>query len=160
MLTSIFQQALIVPTDAGRKFWVADGVHTLIVEGDATDGRYALVELNVTPGTGTPMHIHLAEDEMFYVLEGEVSFWAEGEKTVATPGTFVHIPQGTVHGWRNEGSTDARFLNSVTPAGFEQFFAAIGTPISPAHPTPPPVGPEFGEKIARLAPTYHMQIVG
>ena len=159
MLTSIFRQAIVVPTNEGRKLWVGDGVYTLIAEGDATDGQYALVELSVTPGTGTPLHIHHAEDEMFYILEGEVSFWADGEKTVATPGAFVHIPKGLVHGWRNDHTTQALFLNYVTPAGFEQFFAAIGTPMSEGQLTPPPMEPDFGAKVARLAPLYNMEVV-
>ncbi len=129
------------------------------MDGNETNGRFALVDLQVAPDDGTPPHIHHAEDEMFYVLEGELSVWADGKKTVATPGAFVYIPMGVVHAFRNETQSSVRFLCGITPAGFEQFFVAIGMPVSAETPTPPPVGPEFGELIVRLAPEYHMEIV-
>ena len=159
MLTSVFSEATVVAAGEGRKLWVGSGLYTLLVEGDDTNGRYALVDLRVEPGDGTPPHIHHAEDEMFYILEGELALWADGNKTVAGPGAFVYVPMGVVHAFKNESGSAVRFLCGMTPAGFEQFFVAIGTPVSAETPAPPPVGPEFGEKIVRLAPEFHMEIV-
>ena len=160
MLTSVFSNPVVVTAGAGRELWVGDSKYILIVEGDATNGQFALCDLNVTPGTGTPLHIHHTEDEMFYVLDGELSITADGHKSLARPGTFAYVPRGTVHRWQNESAGMVRFLCGVTPAGFEQFFVAIGTPVDSANPTPPAVGPEFYENIARLAPEFNMEVVG
>ena len=86
-----------------------------------TAGAYSMIEANVTGG-GPPQHIHKAEEEAFYVLEGEVNIKI-GEQTIrGTVGTFVVIPRGTVHTFWNAGPTPSKLLVIFSPPGFEQFF--------------------------------------
>ncbi len=49
-------------------------------------GQYALWEAIVPPGGGPPPHTHSREEEGFYVLEGEITFYVEGQPFVATAG--------------------------------------------------------------------------
>ena len=84
---------------------------------------------------------------------------AAGPETVAGPGSFVYIPRGMVHGWWNRSDAEVQMLSAVTPAGFEQFFVAIGTPADAAHPTPPPVDPAAVAKIGQMAPHYNMEVI-
>lgn len=159
MLQSMFRTAVVLDADQGRKLWVMGYPYVIKVSGDETDGQFALVDITAGPNSGTPLHIHHAEDEMFYILRGAMTFHADGEETVAGPGSFVYIPRGMVHGWWNRSDAEVQMLSAVTPAGFEQFFVAIGTPADAAHPTPPPVDPAAVAKIGQMAPHYNMEVI-
>ena len=99
--------------------------HLLKAAKEDTGGAYSLIEVNVTGG-GPPQHIHKAEEEAFYVLEGEVNIKI-GDRTIrGTVGSFVLIPRGTVHTFWNVGSTPAKLLVIFSPPGFEQFFFEVG----------------------------------
>ena len=68
---------------------------------------------------GPPTHRHAAEDDSFYVLEGELTLVLDNEEIVAGPGTFVLVPPGVRHTFANRADTVLRFLNLHAPAGFD-----------------------------------------
>jgi mannose-6-phosphate isomerase-like protein (cupin superfamily) len=68
---------------------------------------------------GPPAHHHAAEDDAFYMLEGELVFTADGEELVAGPGTFVLVPPRVEHTFENRSDGVARFVNVHAPAGFD-----------------------------------------
>ena len=77
---------------------------------------------SISKATARPKHIHLAEDESFYIMEGEAKFLV-GEKTfVAKAGAFVLVPKGTPHTFIRVEQKPAKFLVVYSPAGFEKFF--------------------------------------
>jgi quercetin dioxygenase-like cupin family protein len=128
-----------------RELWVL-GMHVkLLLTAEETNGRFSVAELSPDPGVFVPNHRHLAEDEMFYVTDGTVWFEVGGESITATAGTFVYIPRGTMHGFRNIGSRRARMLNVHTPGGFDKFFEASGTPCEDIDAGPPNVAPNFAK---------------
>jgi hypothetical protein len=86
-----------------------------------------------------------------------VTIVAGGETVRAGPGTVVHIPRGTLHHFTNERGSPAKLLAVYAPAGFEDYFAAAGTPTS-RDPTPPPVTPETLHRLRAAAPQYHLEI--
>ena len=62
-----------------------------------------------------PPHTHAAHTDLFHVLDGELEFRL-GSGTVRVPaGTCVAAPRLLVHGFRNPGDEDARFLNLHAP---------------------------------------------
>ena len=69
--------------------------------------------------SGPPIHAHAAEDDSFYILEGELTFTVEGNEVVAGPGTFVLVPPGVEHTFRNDGDAPVRMVNVHAPAGFD-----------------------------------------
>jgi len=71
-------------------------------------------------------YAHAAEDEAFFLLDGELEF-LDGDRTfIAGPGSFVFIPRTRRHRFKNLGATDARALFLFTPAGPEDFFIEGG----------------------------------
>ncbi|KGN34291.1 cupin [Knoellia sinensis KCTC 19936] len=74
------------------------------------------------PGQGVDSHVHDAEDDSFYVLDGTltVTLGEERRQHRAGPGTFVLVPCGTAHEIRNEGTADVRMLNVHSPGGFDR----------------------------------------
>ena len=67
----------------GRTIAVVGDVYRFLATGEDTDGKYALWEAIVPPGSGTPPHVHSREEEDFYILEGEITFQI-GEERVAS----------------------------------------------------------------------------
>ena len=70
-------------------------------------------------------HVHAEEDDAFYILEGEMTFLFGDEEAAAPPGTFVLVPPGVAHGFRNDGDMPVRMSTSTRPAGFDR---RIGLP--------------------------------
>jgi mannose-6-phosphate isomerase-like protein (cupin superfamily) len=82
--------------------------------------RFNFALITIEPHrSGPPAHAHEAEDDSFYILEGELTFLVEGEGVVAGPGTFVLVPPGVVHTFANHGNAAVRMLNMHAPAGFD-----------------------------------------
>jgi mannose-6-phosphate isomerase-like protein (cupin superfamily) len=77
------------------------------------------------PKGGPPLHVHEREDELFYVVEGHYLFQCGDQSVQVSQGGLVYLPKGIPHGFRNIGSTPGVLLNTITPGGFEQFFAEI-----------------------------------
>jgi mannose-6-phosphate isomerase-like protein (cupin superfamily) len=68
---------------------------------------------------GPETHTHDAEDDAFYMLEGELTFVVDGEELVAGARTFVLVPPGVPHTFANRRDEIARFVNVHAPAGFD-----------------------------------------
>jgi len=84
--------------------------------------RFTLGIIEIAPGRELEAHAHGDEDDAFYILEGEMTFFFgdEDEEAVAPPGTFVLAPPGVRHGFRNPGPGPVRMLNVHAPAGFDR----------------------------------------
>jgi mannose-6-phosphate isomerase-like protein (cupin superfamily) len=82
--------------------------------------RFTFGIIEIVAGRELEAHTHAGEDDAFYVLDGEMTFVFGGETAVAGPGTFVLVPPGVEHGFRNEGDVPVRMLNIHAPAGFDR----------------------------------------
>ena len=90
-----------------------------------TDGAFALMEEVVPEGVGPPLHIHLAEIEVFTVLSGRVRFHCNGHDVVAEAGSTIMIPPGSKHAFRGAGPGESRILVMLSPGKGEGFFRAV-----------------------------------
>ena len=80
--------------------------------------NFAIIEIQA--GRELEAHTHEEEDDSFYIVEGEMTFVFDGEESVAPPGTFVLVPPGVEHGFRNDGDVPVKMLNIHAPAGFDR----------------------------------------
>lgn len=151
------QGATLVPPGGGKKLWVTDELMTFKASGKDTGGAYALTDSMVPPEGGPPPHVHTREDEAFWVLEGELEVSVGGDRFRAGAGSFVHLPRGVIHSYRNVGTGPARFLTLMVPAGLEKFFEEVGKPGTDVS-SPPPVGEEDIDRLLALAPKYGVEI--
>lgn len=94
------------------------------VHGTQVNGRYAIMENIAAPGTATPMHFH-AEDEIFHILEGTVTFSIDSEVFNASVGSIVVIPSGAHHAWRNRSNSPIRMLTFFSPGGVEELYPKL-----------------------------------
>lgn len=137
-------------------FWMAGDLNIIKIRGEQTNGAFTLFDTFVVPEGGPPPHIHLVEDEWFYVLEGEITFRLGDEWIPATPGTPILVPKGTVHNFKNTGTSIAHMMTLFTPAGIEGLFAEVGTLATSGDLVAPPVTQEFVDRITAAAPKYNL----
>jgi quercetin dioxygenase-like cupin family protein len=142
----------------GRTVAVVGDAYRFLATGAETDGKYALFEAFVAPGGGPPLHVHSREEEGFYVLEGEIVFTINGERVVASAGTFANVPVGTLHSFKNESAAPARMLISVAPAGLEQMFFEVGVPLAEGATTTLPPSKQEIDKLLAIAPRYGIEV--
>jgi len=95
------------------------------VAGTDSNNEMAFFHLVAPPMSGPPLHLQTREDELFYVLEGELVFQIGERRNVAQTGTTVFVPRGTVHTYQNFGECSARLLIVVSPAGLDRFFQEL-----------------------------------
>ena len=98
------------------------GPLTIKANAENTGGTLFLFENTVGPKDGPPLHVHAREAEMWYILDGDFRFKADGEIFHAPAGSYVFIPRGTPHCFQNIGDSPARIMVLFAPAGMERFF--------------------------------------
>ena len=112
-----------------------DCLFSVLAGSEQTDGRFGLMEMVAPKGREPSRHLHYTDDEGFYVLEGELTFYV-GEKTYAAgPGTFVYLPHGVPHSYTFR-TDSVRMLSIVAPGGLERHFRDPRFS-APAEGTPP-----------------------
>ena len=85
----------------------------------------ALVKVEMNPGAGHAFHKHPAQEEIVYVLEGEVEQWLETEKKVLKPGDAVFIEKGVVHASYNITESPAKVLAIIGPCVGEKGYEVV-----------------------------------
>ncbi len=113
-------EPVVIPPGEGH---VVGNVEFLARSADTPRFNFAIIEIAV--GRELESHVHEGEDDAFYILEGEMIFALGDDEAIAGPGTFVLVPPGVEHGFRNDGEIPVRMLNIHAPAGFDR---RIGLP--------------------------------
>jgi quercetin dioxygenase-like cupin family protein len=124
--------------EEGEAFWLLGMLETIKISGDDTAGQYGLIEIVVPMGVGSPWHTHPEEDEWFYVLEGEVTFYVGDARLDLSAGSFAFGPKGVPHTFVGASPDAARALVGFQPLQFEGFLREVGRP-APERVVPPPL---------------------
>jgi quercetin dioxygenase-like cupin family protein len=132
----------------GEHLWFLGTLATIKVAGEATDGRFSLIEFLFPRYASPPLHTH-PQDESYFVLEGNLTVTAGERRFELDPGAAAVVPMRVAHTFRVD-SESARVLVLSTPAGIEAFVRdgsvpANATTLPPAG-TPQPT-PEEIERI-------------
>ena len=93
----------------------------IAVGGPESGGDYAVVRYHVKPGDEPPLHTHSREDEMVFVVDGEITAFVGDTQVDVGPGAFAALPRGVRHTIRVKGDS-ATLLLTLVPAGLERFF--------------------------------------
>ena len=148
----------IVPPGEGTPVWYRGTLMTVKAGADTTGGALTVIEHALPAGFAAPPHVHHAEDEPWYVLEGRVRFFCQGQAFDAESGAFVFLPRNIAHSFRVDESAAARMLLIGVPAGIERYFAEAGEPAL-ERKLPPPAGPP-DDRLRTLARKYGVEILG
>ncbi|HEY4459381.1 MAG TPA: cupin domain-containing protein [Pseudonocardiaceae bacterium] len=112
---------VVTSAEHGVRFELPFLSGSILQGGAETGGRFAMLEMRLQPGRGPDPHVHIAEDEYFYVLDGEYRFRYADETIEAGPGQLIKVEQGVPHGMVT-GETGGRHLTIFVPAGPEGWF--------------------------------------
>ncbi len=97
------------------------------VTADTSDGRYTVTEQVAPRGFSPPLHFHLHEDGLMYVLEGSITVVVGSDRRTVDAGQAVFLPRGVGHSFRVD-SERVRLLEIVSPGGIERFYRSWGEP--------------------------------
>ena len=112
------------------RFWRALGTRR-VLRGSETGGAFGLVEHDLPPHQlGSPIHTHENEDEYSYVLSGTLTAQVGDGIVEAGPGDTLIKPRGIPHAFWNAGDEPVRFLELISPAGFEEYFFDLAGPLN------------------------------
>ena len=113
MLDITVRPATVIPPGGGE---VLDALGApMIVKADGGTPGPFFAEHPVPPGYAVPPHVHAVDDELFYILEGELTLLTDGGEVKAGPGATVLLPRGGRHGFRNDTAGTVRMLVVCTP---------------------------------------------
>jgi quercetin dioxygenase-like cupin family protein len=148
-----------VPSGEGiDNVWWKDGRIAIKAGSVETGGAFAQIETDDPRGSGPPRHLHHNEDEMFYILEGEVTALVGEQRIDLGAGDYLFAPRGIAHSYVIR-SERARMLVTLSPAGPEEMFVSLGVPVTGAEPPTDTVMPPL-EEMARLFARYDYEILG
>jgi quercetin dioxygenase-like cupin family protein len=134
-------QLKVVRPGEGRAGGLAPGVGVVFkIDADDTGGALSIVEHPFVVGALVPPHVHTREDEYSIVLEGEIGFRSNDKEVVLGPGGYIIKPRGELHAMWNAGSTRARMIEVISPAGFENFFREFVDMSDAGPPDPTAIG--------------------
>ena len=105
-------------------YWSQGILWRILATSEQTGGSYSLMEELCPKDAGPPPHLH-EQDEVIYVVEGELTMIAGAERINAKAGALAYIPARCVHSFRVD-SSEARLLNFYLPGGFERVITELG----------------------------------
>jgi len=148
----------LLRAEEGESLWFLDNLVTLKATGAVTDGGLTVAHFVNPPGFAPPLHRHLREVEMFYILSGTVEFHCQGVVLTAGAHDFITLPKQVPHTFLVGPDEPLHALQLTTPAGFEDFAAAVGSPAL-EHRLPDP-GPLDPAALGHAAALHHIEILG
>lgn len=133
--------------------------------GQDTGGALSIVEHPFPVGALVPPHTHTREDEYSIVTEGQIGFRSGEREVVLGPGGYITKPRGELHTMWNAGTSPARMIEVISPAGFELFFRELADMMAAGPPQLPDImaladryGLQFGQPgwLPDLISRYHL----
>jgi mannose-6-phosphate isomerase-like protein (cupin superfamily) len=125
------------PTAERAPFWFLGGQARVLLPGTATDHALSLMEFTDPAGHAPPHHVHENEEEVWFVLEGEVTFFVGDRRHDLVPGQVAYGPRGVPHSYLVRSREGARLAVAFSPAFIEEYFTANGIPVAEAGEVPP-----------------------
>ena len=144
-------QPIILPPGEGRAIDLGNFQMSVKASAVDTGDAFTLLEADEPPGFGPPMHIHHDCAEAFYVVGGEYIIFVRDEQFACPAGSFVFIPAGVPHGFR-EGTEPSRKLNIYVPAAMVGYFDELSAALSQANVDP--------AVLTAIADRYSMEVIG
>ncbi|XEC96617.1 cupin domain-containing protein [Paenibacillus tarimensis] len=119
-------EIIFISPGLGRKYNIGPMSSVFLADGTETNNRYSVSEWWLDAQSDGPgPHSHEENEELFYVLEGVMTFLVGEEIIDAPKGTFIRIPARTIHDFMNKSQERSGILNIFIPGGFEEMMPKI-----------------------------------
>jgi quercetin dioxygenase-like cupin family protein len=150
-----FPKPITLATQGGRALWYLGALITFKALTTETNEQYWALEGLADKHMAVPLHAHSQEDEIWYVLEGEIAFILRDETRIGGPGAFVYIPRHVPHTFQVKSET-ARWFGIGLSGHLDQWFFETGEPAKALTLPPAPTAPQMKKLSARLLPAYKL----
>src|SRR6202142_547192 len=137
-MLAVNQAHLAVVEPHGPDAPLIPGVTATTRLSSAETGSVSIVEHLISPGALVPPHRHTREEEVSYVVSGEIGSRSNGKEVTLAAGGYIVKPRGELHTMWNAGSTPARMIEIISPAGFEKYFFELAEAVAAAGRVPDP----------------------
>ncbi|GAB4580715.1 MAG: hypothetical protein Fur0022_34570 [Anaerolineales bacterium] len=146
-------EPITLPARDGRALWHLGALMTFKALTNETNGQFWALEGYADKHMAVPLHSHSHEDEIWYVVEGEIAFFLGDEMRIGGPGAFVYIPRHVPHTFQVRSET-ARWFGIGLSGQLDQWFFETGEPAKaltlPPAPAAPPDEKAIGAIVASL----------
>jgi quercetin dioxygenase-like cupin family protein len=144
----------VVRRDGGRTVYYAGNLMQWKLEPDRSMGFCSVVEVVMRRGEEPPLHVHAYEDELYYVLEGKLTFYVGRELFEVGPGDTVFLPRRVPHAFSvSKASGVGRLLLVISPSNtLSRYFDVMGEPGSVADVPPAVSDFPIQQAVDALAP--------
>ena len=129
------QEPVVVPPGSGEQLNIAGSKTLHKIKSSATNGVFSVMEFVTPPGKGVALHVHEREDELVYLLEGEIEVTLGNQKMKAVPGVMALLPRGIPHGFTNIGNKPSRLLDTILPGQFDNYFVELAALYAAGDPS-------------------------
>ena len=143
------QQPVVVLPDSGERLNIAGSQTFHKIKSKDTNGVFSVMEFVTPPGKGVALHVHEREDELVYLLEGEIEVTLGNQKMKAIPGVIALLPRGIPHGFTNVGNKPSRLLDTILPGQFDDYFVELAALYAAGEPS--------DEQIEALSKKYRIK---
>ncbi len=151
------QTPALIVRDEGQHFSFLNTLYTAKINSEQTNGAITAMEFLAPRNFGPPVHLHDGEDELFYLVDGEMWFSCGDVEAVHTAGAVIWMPRGLPHTFQVRSET-ARVFQVSTPGGFERFVATLGQPTEESVlPEPEAIDPVH---VAEVCSQFNIQVLG
>ena len=129
------QDPIIVVPDGGNVLNIAGGEFIHKVKSQDTNNVFSVIQIVTPPGKGVSVHVHENEDELVYVLEGEIEVSLGDQTMLAVPGVMALLPRGIPHGFTNVGDKPSVVIDTILPGQFDNYFVEMAALYNNGEPT-------------------------
>jgi quercetin dioxygenase-like cupin family protein len=129
------QEPIVVLPGSGEGLNIAGSQTFHKVKSSNTHGVFSVMEFVTPPGKGVALHVHEREDELVYLLEGEIEVTLGNQKMKAVPGVMALLPRGIPHGFINLGNKPSRLLDTILPGQFDNYFVELAALYAAGDPS-------------------------
>ena len=151
------QGARIVRRGDGERVWLGGLGVDFKVSGSATNDAFSIVEHPVAAGRLVPPHTHTREDELSYVIEGEMGARIGDDIVTAHAGDYVFKPRNVPHTFWNPGPAPLRIMEIIWPPDFDAFFRELAVLYEAGGGRPDPARAD--ELASRYGNVFHFDWV-
>lgn len=152
-------QPVATHSGAGEARWWFGSLAEIKLTGEQTGGALSIVEITEAPGAEAPLHVHVRDDETFWILDGDVRLEVGDTTTELRAGDVAFGPRGVPHRY-TVGDAGCRMLFIMTPGGFEDLVR--GMSVSAQSRTLPPAddGEPDWDHVAAVAKANGCELLG
>ncbi len=149
--SSFTQDPIIVVPDGGDVLNIAGGEFIHKVKSRDTNNVFSVIQIVTPPGKGVAAHVHENEDELVYVLQGEIEVSLGDQTMLAVPGVTALLPRGISHGFTNVGERPSIVIDTILPGQFDNYFVEMAALYENGEPSQ--------AQIDALSEKYHIRYV-